>query len=302
MSISEFGQEDLRWWLTPSAFEHKKLSLPPVILKLQTDASLSGWGCFNTSTGESAGGRWSICESNNHINWLELKACFLSLQCFAKNCLNGSIHIEMDNTVALSYIKNFGGKILSLDILAKETWHWAGARNLHLYVSHIPGVENTQADHKSRIFHDPTEWSLADPLFQKIILTYGPPSIDLFGSRLNFKCAVYCSWQPDPNCHAVDALSIDWSKFSLGYAFPPFNMIGKVNKKMLEDRAELILVAPYWPTQPWFTQLYEYRVKGVKILHFNCRKCNLTLPYDQNAVHPLWKKLRLSCFRLSGKL
>ena len=78
--------------------------------------------------------------------------------------------------------------------------------------------------------------------------------IDLFVSRFNHRLPLYVSPVPDPQAWAVDALSFPWSSL-IGYAFPPLPLLGKVVKKARVDRATLILVAPFWPAQPWFPDL-----------------------------------------------
>ena len=41
----------------------------------------------------------------------------------------------------------------------------------------------------------------------------------------------------------------------LGYAFPPFSIIHLVLQKLIQDKATIVLVAPFWQSQPWFTLL-----------------------------------------------
>ena len=63
------------------------------------------------------------------------------------------------------------------------------------------------------------------------------------------------SWRPDPGSIATDALSQPWMEIR-GFAFPPFSLIGRcLSKVKREKMSELILVAPVWPTQPWFAVL-----------------------------------------------
>ena len=89
--------------------------------------------------------------------------------------------------------------------------------------------------------------------------------IDLFASRLNYQVPVYMSWKPDPGAVAIDALSKNWGK-QFFYAFPPFNLVGKVLQKIERDMAEGIVVVPYWPTQPWFAKLSYLCTKTPLIL------------------------------------
>ena len=104
--------------------------------------------------------------------------------------------------------------------------------------------------------HDNTEWKLHPVLFQKICKVYGTPEIDLFASRLNKQLEKYCSWKPDPGAYAIDSLSENWEKWFF-YAFPPFNMIGKVLKKVESEKASGLIVVPYWPTQHWFSKFTQ---------------------------------------------
>jgi len=56
------------------------ITLPPFDPSTRTDASLLGWG--ETCNGMSTGGRWSVEEAEQHINYLELKAAILALKAF----------------------------------------------------------------------------------------------------------------------------------------------------------------------------------------------------------------------------
>lgn len=53
---------------------------------------------------------------------------------------------------------------------------------------------------------------------------------------------------------AVDAFSITWD-WSLAYAFPPAPLIPRVLRKIREDQARIILIAPFWPKRAWFSLL-----------------------------------------------
>lgn len=56
-----------------------------------------------------------------HINYLELKAAFFGLECFAKNLSHCDILIRIDNTTAIAYINNMGGiQFPNLSKIAKQ--------------------------------------------------------------------------------------------------------------------------------------------------------------------------------------
>jgi hypothetical protein len=123
------------------------------------------------------------------------------------------------------------------------------------------------------------------------------PDVDLFASNVNTKCSKYVSWFRDPDSIAVDAFTISWNNIFF-YAFPPFSMILKSLRKIVEYKAEGILVVPLWPTQAWFPLFLEL-LKG-DVIKFNPRENLLTSSCRMS--HPLAKTLTLVAGRLSGRL
>ena len=98
-------------WRVPESQEKVTKSQPlhPLSHALQifTDASKEGWGAH---LGENtAGGTWLFPESKLHINYLELKAVFLTLKEFQDLCLNKIVVIATDNTTVVTYINKEGG-------------------------------------------------------------------------------------------------------------------------------------------------------------------------------------------------
>ena len=86
---------------------------------------------------------------------------------------------------------------------------------------------------------------------------FGNPIIDLFASR--YKLVPYCSYRPDPNAILVDAFTFNWGT-NFNYIFPPFSILGAVLRKIVEDKADAILIAPLWPTQSWFPKVLQLLV------------------------------------------
>ena len=156
----------------------------------------------------SPGGRWNKQEQQHHINYLELLAGFLALQTFCKH--EHSVHIRMplNNSTAVSYIKEMGGcHSRACNQLVRVIWQWAKERNIWLSASHIPGVHNVVADTESRQFNDNKEWQPDYRLFAKICQKWGMPTVDLFASRINHQVPCSVSWRPDPQAVAIDAFS-----------------------------------------------------------------------------------------------
>lgn len=161
------------------------------------------------------GGDWSYAEKNNHINYLEFKAVFLTLKTFCSTTSNTHTQIRVDNMIAMHYINKTGGRILNLNQLAQGIWFWCIARNIWLSACHIPGVETTEADRLLRTINADLEWKLEETTFKKISKFFKlSNSVDLFASRINHQLERYVSYFPDP-----DAICVDDFSFSLKNIF-----------------------------------------------------------------------------------
>ena len=120
--------------------EHEKL--------IFTDTSNAGWGGHLNQ--ESTGGLWSQHEKHLHINLLKLKAVFLALQFFKKNCINNLVLIASDNTSVVSYINKQGGrKSAALCVLMWRILTWCHNK-VTLRARHVPGSLSVIVDGLSR--------------------------------------------------------------------------------------------------------------------------------------------------------
>ena len=165
------------------------------------------------------GSLFSEEEQTNHINYLEILACFLTLETFCSSLRDCHIKAMIDNTTAISYINNMDGRTIPCNQLTRKLWVRRIERNLWITATHIPGKLNVLAHNESRhTFYD-TEWKLDSAIFKRVPAFWGKPSIDLFASRLNFQLRPFVSWKPDPQAFAIDAFSISWTEHNF-YAFP----------------------------------------------------------------------------------
>ena len=245
----------MRWWpfqrhqsltcssgfLTHTTFKLVSHGSPSVTI--YSDAPLPGWGgVFNDV---STGGLFSEEEQTNHINYLEILACFLALHTFCSSLRECHVKAMIDNTTAISYINNMGGRTIACNQLTRKLWLWCIERNLWITATHIPGKLNVLADNESRhTFYD-TEWKLDPAIFKRVSAFWGKPSIDLFASRLNFQLRPFVSWKPDPQAFAIDAFSISWTEHNF-YAFPPFALINRVLQKTEQDQSHDVISVPVW--------------------------------------------------------
>ena len=92
------------------------------------------------------------------------------------------------------------------------------------------------------------------------IQTVGNPVVDRFATVHNTHLPQFMALVPEPRALTIDALSQDWQGRSM-YMFPPFLLLNKVIQKLRTTQTgEVILIAPWWPSQPWFPHLLRLSV------------------------------------------
>lgn len=296
MTIPSEAREDLHWWRSHVTSDVKKLQRTVYPHEIYSDASKTGWGAFHH--GDRAKGMWSFEEAKLHINELELLAALFALKCFASNLSNVKIIMRVDNTTAMAYINKMGGTHSKrLFDVAKQIWQWCEEREIKLRASYIPSKENVEADTLSRQVNPEIESELNSNAFHEIINMFGAPEIDLFASRLNAKVQRYVSWHKDPEAFSIDAFTLNWNGLFF-YAFPPFALILRLLRKMINDRAKGIVVVPHWPSQPWFPLFKSLLFSDT--ITFKPSDY-LLKSYFWNVKHPLAGQLSLTAGILSGK-
>jgi len=287
VTITEPVISELSWWIRNIGSAYKNISETEISKTIYTDASRLGWGIFSNNI--SNGGKWDHKEQELHINALELLAIKYGIKAF---CHKTNLHIKImcDNSTAIAYIKNMGGMQSNIcNKIAKDIWDWCEYRSIWITPTFIPGKLNVDADNASRLFNDATEWMLSTNVFNSITKNFGLPEIDLFASISNKQLNKYVAWKPDPEAIAIDAFTISWGK-SFSYIFPPFSVLGKVMKKIQEDKAKCILISPEWPTQPWYATMLKLASRRII---FKPANGLLTLPSNLESKHPLAEKLSL---------
>ncbi|XP_065177381.1 uncharacterized protein LOC135808157 [Sycon ciliatum] len=292
------AQADLQWWVELCPAQCcKAIVTPPPSRSLTTDACDTGWGA--TSDHQMDGGPWRMEEMDYHINWKELKAAHLGLQMFFSSSHDCTIRLEMDNTTAVAYVNHQGGThSYRLCQLALEIWQWAADRKIHLLAVHVPGVENVTADYLSRtIVDDSSDWMLKRSVFQSLHHQLGPFTRDLFAAWHNSQLPLYVSWHPDPEAEAVDALSVLPYLWENCYLLPPIALVGRCLQYVLQHQVRnAVLVAPAWPSQPYYPLLLEMIVLPPTQLPV----MEDLLLDPQSCHHPLWDRLQLAAWTISG--
>ncbi|XP_056608266.1 uncharacterized protein LOC130425869 [Triplophysa dalaica] len=241
-------------WRDPSMFSRGvPLGLVTRRIVVTTDASSSGWGAV--CEGMPASGLWTQSQRKWHINCLELMAVSLALHTFQSRLEKKHVLIRTDNMSVVSYINRQGGvRSGTLFKQAASLLLWADRHLLSVRAAHIPGRLNCGADMLSREGLPHGEWRLHPDSVRSIWERFGTAEVDLFATSENAHCPLYFSLTHSPMGN--DALTVRWPNVRL-YAFPPVKILPLVLCKIREETATVILVAPFWPNQPWFPDLSE---------------------------------------------
>lgn len=291
--LPNYINEDIMWWINNIADSSVSLRQLTYKIEIFSDSSNYAWGavCNNTHTG----GFWNKTDQTKHINFLELKAAFFALKSFTKNVHDCNILLRIDNTTAITYINKMGGiKYRHLNKQTQKLWSYCENKNIFIYASYVNTKQNI-ADFESRHLEVETEYELNNKYFTNISNSFGIPSVDLFASNINKKCKTYASWKPDPGSWKIDAFSFCW-KTLFFYAFPPFSIISKVLKKIIDEKCTGILVVPRWPSQPWYP-IYKQLLISEPLV-FGPKENLLMSPF--RTPHPLCHSLILEAGLLSG--
>ena len=258
VKCTEDARKDLLWWGdSQNLTQWVPLTPPQPQVVVLTDASTKGWGA--TCSDWTLNGVWSLQESKEHINCLEMKAVLLTLQSRRESLRGKVVCFRIDNLSVVFYLNKQGGtRSLSLLKYTEQVLRLAAELNIVIQAVHIKGELNVLADMLSReglVLKN--EWRLSARTFEWVCREspWGLPTVDLFANRLNKQLSMYFSPCHDNQAMGVDALLCSWPNL-VCYAFPPTTILDKVALKIQQERpSRLLLVAPWWPTKPWFPTL-----------------------------------------------
>ena len=285
----------LRWWLADANISQgRAFRPPPPSVTVTTDASLLGWGA--TLHPRQIAGVWGSEHRSAHINVLEMLAVSNALRHFQSDVRDRAVLVRCDNATVVAYINHQGGtRSGRLCALAWDLIHWCTQRGTALSAVYIPGVENVTADALSRGWIAPTEWSLLPQVARSLFHLIDRPHVDLFASHANHQLPIYCARGPDPNAWKIDALSVEWDGL-LAYAFPPISLVSRVLTKIEQEDCRVLLIAPFWPRQPWFPRLIRLLVHRPVILP---GRADLLYQPSSGMAHSAPGDLHLTCWVLS---
>lgn len=251
---------------------------------------------------DQVAGRWNDQEAQCHINVLELRAVRHAFEHWGKHSPPGTRWLVFtDNTTVVAHVNKQGGtRSRDLCLEAERLIRFAFSRKIMIRARHLPGKRNVLADALSRPDRVlGTEWSLDPQVFRLICRALGTPQVDLFATSKNHKLPVFFSPLPESEALAADAMSQSWDRM-FAYAYPPTGFITEVLHKIHRSvECEVLLVAPCWPTQPWFPLLMSLLVEAPRELP---RSSRLLRQPGTSIFHHAPQVLKLHAWKLSSDL
>ena len=166
-----------------------------------------------------------------------------------------SVKLGVNNAVAYSYLKRWGGRVQGLNKVLKLLWLWCKDKDIQLSVEWVPSKE-MKADAISRWVRDPEDCCLNPRIFSKVLhLLRGDvrPKVDMFASPGNAKLPLFCSRWPHYQAHLGDALRCPLEGLREVYANPPWSVIPQWLHRLKENHQVIcLLVVPYWVCATWW--------------------------------------------------
>jgi hypothetical protein len=293
LSLTVEAREQLHWWLDSlDSWNGAPLTSGPVDFQLWTDSSGFGWGAV--LDGEEACGVWPSDIAKEHINFKELLTILYALSCFRDKIRDKHVRIMCDSVTAIYYVRNMGGPIMRLSDLAESVWECALRLNVQIDIHHIGGHLNCHADHLSRL-NPQHEWQLQPGTFRQLDRMWGPHTMDRFASMATTLLPRYNSRYLDPLTSGVDALSqTDW-QMENNFVNPPFRLLAKVLDIVIQTKAQATIIAPMWPSQPWWPRLQSILV--CEPLRIRSPRLSMT---NQTIVEPMKNKWKIYAWRVDG--
>ena len=182
-------------------------------------------------------------------------ALYAALKQMAHRHQGAHILLQTDNRTLVAYFRKKGGiRSIALLDLTYQILQMLDELQITVSLAYLPGRYNGIADRLSRKRTLP-EWHLLPSATNEIFARWGVPDIDLFASANSAVVRHYVSLNcNDPYAVFIDAFSRPW-QCSLGWVFPPPNLLPRVLAHLNKCRGHFLIVAPRWDQTFWLADL-----------------------------------------------
>ncbi len=139
---------------------------------------------------------------------------------------------------------NKGTTFPQLYKIVKTTIISLAKKKITLNTLYRPGKENQAADRLSRIFpQDKNDFTFDRNILKNIMMKWKfSPTVDMFDSRHNRLIKNYWSWKMETEASACDAFLQNWGNKKGLYANPPWPLINRVLTKIIQEKAEVLII------------------------------------------------------------
>ncbi|KXZ41821.1 hypothetical protein GPECTOR_272g706 [Gonium pectorale] len=262
------------WWAKPTAFRFRAAG----------DASELGYGGLlpDGELGEdssfsvpfTAAQAERLAANDFSSTEREVTAMAVCLQWVAARrpelAMSGIIQYQTDSQAALLCVLGMKGTPPCL-VAVDELLCWCAERDVELEVVWYPRESELQQA-ADRLSKDPSlsQWQLNgrvfDALWGEPALKGRRPTVDAFADERTAKLPCFYAAAWSPRAAAVDAFAQHWGGAEqLLYLNPPFQLMGRVIRKIRAERANCVLIAPVWPRW-WSVTLRSLPVKAQRRL------------------------------------
>ena len=254
-ALPEEAHKEIQFW--SENFENDGQPIwrvsPKVDILTFSDASNVAWGGYAVQLGDQkAVGSWSAEESVKSSTFREIKAARLVLESLAPQLVGKEIKHRTDNQ-GTERIMSVGSKISELHDEAVLIYKLCKKFDIRLSVEWVCRDSNKTADDLSRL-DDPDDYMLDPVCFRRFDTKWGPHTIDRFASMKTTQLPRFCSKYLNPGCECFDAFTVSWAGEN-NWLFPPPYLIPRVLRHMCDGREKGTLIAPSWPSAPWWPLL-----------------------------------------------
>ncbi|KAA6391251.1 MAG: hypothetical protein EZS28_013225 [Streblomastix strix] len=129
-----------------------------------------------------------------------------------------------------------------------------------LTIRHIAAKQNNKADKQSRLSMS-EEYSKKSEVLEDVLKDWQAEiTVDLFAARNSAKCKRYYSLGKDKKAEGRDSMIVSQEE-EFAQIHPPIPIISRVIRKIIEEKAQGIMIVPCWTGQVWWTQLKEISVR-----------------------------------------